>query len=117
MPDDAPTQVAPGVHRLGNPFGNCYLLEEGNSLTLVDGGMPGFRPQLHQYLRERGRSVTDIEAVILTHAHSDHVGMAEGVRRDAPAPVHVHELDADMARTGKVHKRDGSILPYLIRPA
>ena len=117
MPDDAPTQVAPGVHRLGNPFVNCYLLEEGNSLTLVDGGMPGFRPQLNQYLRERGRSVTDIEAVILTHAHSDHVGMAEGVRRDAPAPVHVHELDAEMARTGKVHKRDGSILPYLIRPA
>ena len=89
MPD-APTQVAPGVHRLGNALVNCYLLEDGNRMTLVDGGLPGFRAQLDEYLRSRGRSVGDIDAVILTHAHSDHVGMVEGVRTDAPAPVHVH---------------------------
>src|SRR3954452_11136810 len=88
---DAPTQVAPGVHRLGNALVNCYLIEDGNDLTLVDGGLPGFRPQLNEYLRSRGRSVTDIDAVILTHAHADHLGMVEGVRLDAPAPVHVHE--------------------------
>jgi glyoxylase-like metal-dependent hydrolase (beta-lactamase superfamily II) len=116
MPD-APTQLAPGVHRLGNAMVNCYLLEEGNDLTLVDGGMPGFRAQLEDYLQSRGRSVNDIAAVILTHAHSDHVGMVEGIRQDADAPVHVHEKDAEMAKTGKVHKRDGSMLPYLVRPA
>src|SRR4051812_27594628 len=110
---DAPTQVAPGVHRLGNAYVNCYLIEDGNQLTLVDGGLPGFRGQLDSYLRSRGRSVGDIDAVILTHAHSDHVGIVEGVRTDAPATVHVHRNDAEMARTGKVHKRDGSILPYL----
>ena len=31
--------------------------------------------------------------MILTHAHSDHIGMAELVRTDAPATVHVHEAD------------------------
>ena len=31
--------------------------------------------------------------------------------------MHVHAKDAEMARTGKIHKRDGSMLPYLIRPA
>ncbi len=77
---DAPTQVAPGVHRLGNALVNCYLIEDGNRMTLVDGGLPGFRPQLDAYLRSRGRSVSDIDAVILTHAHSDHVGMVEAVR-------------------------------------
>jgi glyoxylase-like metal-dependent hydrolase (beta-lactamase superfamily II) len=114
---DAPTQVAPGVHRLGNAFINHYLIEDGNRMTLVDGGLPGFRPQLDAYLRSRGRSVADIDAVILTHAHSDHVGIIEGVRTDAPATVHVHNADAEMARTGKAHKRDGSLVPYLVRPA
>src|SRR3954451_7936247 len=114
---DVSTQVAPGVHRLGNAFVNYYLIEDGNRLTLVDGGLPGFRGQLDAYLRSRGRSVSAIDAVILPHAHSDHVGIAEGVRVDAPAPVYVHEADADMARTGKVHKRDGSMLPYLRRGA
>jgi glyoxylase-like metal-dependent hydrolase (beta-lactamase superfamily II) len=86
-------------------------------MTLVDAGLPGFRSQLDEYLRSRGRSVNDVDAVILTHGHSDHVGMAETVRTDAEAPVLVHELDADMARTGKAHKRDGSMLPYLRHPA
>src|SRR3954454_16897919 len=117
MPDDAPTQVAPGVHRLGNALINCYLIEGGNRMTLVGGARPAYRPQLDQYLRSRGRSVGDIDAVILTHAHSDHVGIVEGVRTDAPAPVYVHETDAEIARTGKVHPRDGSMLGYLYRPA
>lgn len=117
MSDDAPTQLAPGIHRLGNELVNCYLIEEGNELTLVDGGFPGFRHQLDAYLQSRGRRVQDITAVILTHAHSDHVGMVEGIRRDAPAPVHVHAKDAEMAKTGKTHPRDGSLLPYLRHPA
>jgi glyoxylase-like metal-dependent hydrolase (beta-lactamase superfamily II) len=113
----APTLLAPGVHRLGSAFINCYLIEDGNQMTLVDGGVPGFRAQLDEYLRSRGRTVKDIEAVVLTHAHADHVGIVEGVRTDAPAPVYAHEKDADMARTGKAHKRDGSLIPYLRHPA
>jgi glyoxylase-like metal-dependent hydrolase (beta-lactamase superfamily II) len=112
-----PTEVAPGVHRLGNAFVNCYLIEDGNQLTLVDAGLPGFRSQLDEHLRSRGRSVSDIAAVILTHAHGDHVGMAERIRLDAPATVYVHAADEHMARTAKVHTRDGSLLPYLRRPA
>jgi glyoxylase-like metal-dependent hydrolase (beta-lactamase superfamily II) len=113
----APTQVAPGVHRLGNAYVNSYLIEDGNRMTLVDGGLPGFRTQLEAYLRARGRSIADIDAVILTHAHSDHVGIVEGVRVDASAPVYVHEADERMARTGKAHKREGSMVPYLRHPA
>ena len=112
-----PSEVAPGVHRVGNAYVNCYLIEDGNQLTLVDAGLPGFRAQLDEYLRSRGRSIKDIAAVILTHGHGDHVGMADGVRLDAPAPVYVHAADAQMARTGKVHKRSGSVLPYLRHPA
>ena len=46
MPD-APTQVAPCLHRIGNSLVNWYLIEDGNDLTLVDGGLPCFRPQLN----------------------------------------------------------------------
>ena len=87
-------------------------------MTLVDGGLPGFRAAARRVpALARAQRLADIDAVILTHAHSDHVGMAEGVRIDAPAPVYVHEADAQMARTGKVHTRDGSMLPYLRHPA
>lgn len=114
---DEPTEVAPGVHRLGNALVNCYLIEDGDSMTLVDAALPGFRPQLVAYLGSRGSSLAAIDAVILTHAHSDHVGMAEHVRTDAPATVHVHAEDEHMARTGKAHPREGRMLPYLRHPA
>ena len=42
-----------------------------------------------------------VQAVLLTHGHSDHVGIVETVRTDAPAPVYLHEADAEMARTAK----------------
>jgi glyoxylase-like metal-dependent hydrolase (beta-lactamase superfamily II) len=113
----APTQIADGVHRLGEDLVNFYLVDDGGRLTIVDAGLPAHRSQLESYLPTIGRTLDDIEAVILTHAHMDHVGIADGVRRDAGAPVYVHEADANLARTGKNHKRDGSLLPYLRYPA
>lgn len=113
----APTQIAEGVHRLGDDLVNFYLVEEGGRLTVVDAGIPSHRSQLESYLPTIGRTLADIEAVILTHAHVDHVGIAEGVRRDTGAPVLVPEPDANTARTGQSHKRDGSLLPYLRYPA
>jgi glyoxylase-like metal-dependent hydrolase (beta-lactamase superfamily II) len=113
----APTQIAEGVHRLGDDLVNLYLVEDGGRLTLVDAGLPAHRSQLESYLPTIDRTLADVEAVVLTHAHIDHVGIADGVRRDAGAPVYVHEADANMARTGKNNKRDGSLLPYLRHPA
>jgi glyoxylase-like metal-dependent hydrolase (beta-lactamase superfamily II) len=110
-------EVAPGVHRFGTAVFNCYLIEDGKELTLVDAGVKAFHPLLREYLRSIGRSVHDIGAVILTHGHPDHVGMAEGVRTAAPAPVLVHERDAHMARTGEIHPLEGELRPYMRYPA
>jgi glyoxylase-like metal-dependent hydrolase (beta-lactamase superfamily II) len=111
-----PAEVAPGIHRLGNDLVNFYLVEGDDGLTLVDAGLPGFRGQLESVLRERGRALRDVDAVVLTHAHVDHVGVAEAVR-SAGVPVYVHEADAEMARTAKTPKRERGFLPYLRHPA
>lgn len=107
-----PSEVAPGVHRLGNEIVNFFLVEGDGGLTLVDAGLPGFRGQLEAFMRGRGQTLAHIDAVVLTHAHPDHVGVAESVRA-AGAKVHVHEADAQMARTAKTPKRERSLLPYL----
>ena len=107
------TEIAPGIHRLGNALVNMYLVRDGNRLTLVDAGLPGFRGQLEEAVRGLGLSLTAIEAVVLTHGHGDHIGVAEGVRTDAGATVHIHAADTELARAGKYHKRERSLLPYL----
>jgi glyoxylase-like metal-dependent hydrolase (beta-lactamase superfamily II) len=106
-----PTEVAPGVHRLGNEMVNFYLVEADGGLTLIDAGLPAFYGQLEQFLRGRGKSVADIDALLLTHAHGDHVGIAEKVRQEG-VPVRIHELDAEQARTAKNHPREGGMLGY-----
>jgi glyoxylase-like metal-dependent hydrolase (beta-lactamase superfamily II) len=105
-------EVAPGIHRLGNELVNYYLVEADGGLVVVDAGLAGFYDELEGLLRSRGRTVADIDALLLTHAHPDHVGIAERVRQ-AGVPVRVHEADADQARTGKSHPREGGILPYV----
>jgi glyoxylase-like metal-dependent hydrolase (beta-lactamase superfamily II) len=105
-------EVAPGVHRLGNELINFYVVEADGGLVAVDAGLPGFYDQLEGFLRSRGRTVADLDALLLTHAHPDHVGIAERVRQ-AGVRVHVHEGDAQQARTGKSHPREGNLLRYV----
>jgi glyoxylase-like metal-dependent hydrolase (beta-lactamase superfamily II) len=105
-------EVAPGVHRLGNEIVNYYVVEADGGLVVVDAGLPGFFDQLEEFLRARGRRVAEIDAVLLTHAHNDHIGIAEKVRLEGVL-VRIHEDDAEMARTGKPHPRERSLLPYL----
>ena len=86
-------QVATGVERIHEFVINCYLVEEAGSLTLVDAGIGATWDLLVAGLSGMGRSLADIEAVILTHAHLDHIGMAERIRVEGPAAVLIHEAD------------------------
>jgi glyoxylase-like metal-dependent hydrolase (beta-lactamase superfamily II) len=110
---------APGVTRLGDPEVNFYLLEALDGLVLVDGGLPGHLPQLQSHLEGAGRSLGDVRAVLLTHAHPDHTGIVAAARQ-AGADVWVHERDAAALAGGaraanRQAKPERSLLPYLIR--
>jgi glyoxylase-like metal-dependent hydrolase (beta-lactamase superfamily II) len=72
--------IADGVHRVGERFVNFYLREESGRLTVVDAGLPASWRSLLGALDGIGRSLGDIEALVLTHAHFDHIGFAERAR-------------------------------------
>jgi glyoxylase-like metal-dependent hydrolase (beta-lactamase superfamily II) len=109
------TQVAEGVHRLTQGVVNFYLVEEGGTLLLVDAGAPGDWDLLVRSVAGLGRRLDDLEAVLLTHAHADHIGTAERARTTAGARVWVHHADAEMTTTGRPTKTDGRVRSYLLR--
>jgi glyoxylase-like metal-dependent hydrolase (beta-lactamase superfamily II) len=90
-------EVAPRIHRIGTELVNCYLVEDGGSLVVVDAGVPAYWRDLQAELETIGRTLDDVRAVVLTHGHDDHRGFAERARI-AGVASRVHELDAALAR-------------------
>jgi glyoxylase-like metal-dependent hydrolase (beta-lactamase superfamily II) len=111
------TEVAEGIHRLTNGVANFYLIEESGKLVLVDAGAPKDWALFTRAVLGLGKVVGDLDAVLLTHAHTDHTGFAEEARAATGARVWIHEYDAQAARTGKVGPRDGRQSAYLLRGA
>jgi glyoxylase-like metal-dependent hydrolase (beta-lactamase superfamily II) len=110
-------EVAPGIHRLSAGVVNFYLLDEGGRLAVIDAGTPKAWNVLLRGIQTIGRTLADVEAILLTHAHSDHTGFAERARSEAGSRILVHEADADVARGAKPPKNDGSAASYLLKPA
>lgn len=113
-----PVEIAPGIHGLGSSYVNWYLVAEGDRLTAVDAGLPGFRHRLDAELGKLERERSDVEAVVLTHSDTDHTGLVPAIR-DAGARVLVHANDE--ARLRKPAPKGGDsksirVLPYLQRP-
>jgi glyoxylase-like metal-dependent hydrolase (beta-lactamase superfamily II) len=86
-------ELAPGVHHFDTGPFNWYLLREEGRLTLVDAGFPGHYRTFLAGIRSLGHELKDLEAILLTHAHADHTGFAERLRRETGAPVFIHRAD------------------------
>ena len=94
-PEEALEQAAlAGIHRLQipTPFAvgrvNCYLIED-EPLTLVDTGPNSGKAldELGTQLGARGHSIDDLELIIVTHQHIDHLGLVEIVAEHSGAEV------------------------------
>ncbi|MEM6631548.1 MAG: MBL fold metallo-hydrolase [Bacteroidota bacterium] len=71
---------------------NSFLIKEPE-VTLIDCGEDSEETwlALESELKENGLTVQDVERIIITHAHVDHMGMAQRISKHAQAPVWVSD--------------------------
>ena len=83
---------------------NCYLVinEETKHAVIVD--LAAFPRALKNYIEEENITV---EAILLTHAHFDHIMGLSDVMEDIKIPVYVEEADLPMMMDGESNLSSG----------
>ncbi len=88
-----------GIHRIALPTPflvgrvNCYLIED-DPLTLIDTGPNSGKTldDLERALAAHDRRIEDLELIVLTHQHMDHLGLLEILARRSGAEVAALDL-------------------------
>ena len=86
--------MSTAFHILGSSSsGNCALVRTENSTILIDAGFSGKR--IEKMLTDIGVSINTIDAVFLTHEHSDHAQGIRGLSKHANLPVFANRDTAE----------------------
>ena len=116
------TPAAAGIHRLAipTPFAvgrvNCYLVED-EPLTLVDCGPNSGKAldALERELAAHGHRIEDLERIVITHQHIDHLGLVDILARRSGAEVCALDLLAPVIEDfGADAERDDELAEALM---
>lgn len=81
-------QILPKLHHFtGLLVGRVYCIEDADGLTLVDAGLGLAAARVLEQLRVWGKNPGDVKRILVTHAHSDHVGGLPALHRATGAQV------------------------------
>lgn len=89
------------------PLVNVYLVESQGERMLVDAGFdwsPGLKA-LGRALKSIGLGKDELDHVVVTHAHIDHVGGAGPVRERWGGTVHLHPEEAELKHIPPTEER------------
>jgi len=104
LTNDAPKEVGKGVYKIevpvpfGTKYVNAYLINSG-VLTLIDPGPKTSKAinALTVALEKLGMSLENVERLIFTHRHVDHIGMGNRIKMISDAETYIHESEKDAA--------------------
>ena len=96
-------QIAPAIWAITLPLAPgslaCYVVRS-SSLLLIDTGYLYTLPALDRGLASLGLRRSDVDVILLTHGHADHLGACTEVRSSSNTAVLIHPADMDLLRGG-----------------
>jgi hypothetical protein len=96
-------QLGGGVHLtslLFRPGGNVYVLTYQKKHTLVDAGDYRYHGEMLNLLAENDVDPANIERIIITHHHPDHIGLAYLLARESRAKITAHHTFKSFVESG-----------------
>lgn len=111
-------QITPRIHALRLPFQvrmpsgialerfvYVYLVY-GKRITLIDTGVRGSGEPIFTYIRSTGRNPSEIEHIILTHSHPDHIGAAREIQERTGCTIAAHPAEKDWIEDTNLQERE-----------
>ncbi len=98
-------QLLPHVYQVGGSHltdaKDCsYYLIKDDPCVLIDCGTPDGLPRLQHNLSRIGLAISDVDMVIGTHGHYDHLGGAAALRRLTDYDLYLHDDDRSAVEEG-----------------
>jgi glyoxylase-like metal-dependent hydrolase (beta-lactamase superfamily II) len=88
-------KIAQGVYLFEELRGcNVYLLVSDAGLTLVDTGLAGDARRIVAQIEKAGLDPSELQSIVVTHAHADHIGGLAGLVQRFDSDVMAHQLEA-----------------------
>jgi glyoxylase-like metal-dependent hydrolase (beta-lactamase superfamily II) len=87
------TEVIPGLlYQVTHRGANVFVIAE-EKITLIDSGLRESTSQVLEFIHHIGRTPEEVELIIITHNHIDHMGGLAEIRKHTGAKVAVHRDD------------------------
>jgi glyoxylase-like metal-dependent hydrolase (beta-lactamase superfamily II) len=111
------TTVTDRIHLAQTPLVNWTLVSDDSGVMLIDAGYPGSRDDVLASLQALGYGPTDVRAILLTHAHIDHLGTAIWFAKTHRTPVYCHSGEVGHAKRDYLEQISPlDLMPHLWRP-
>jgi hydroxyacylglutathione hydrolase len=89
---DFSVQIAPD--KLLPRFVNSLIIF-GNYITIIDSGVKDSYHYIYDYIERNGRHVSEINLLILSHSHPDHIGSAYRIKSDTGCKIMSHQFEKE----------------------
>ena len=103
-------RISNNIYQISLGWVNAFVIDD-NGLTLIDTGPKGSAGKIFSAIKNGGKNPYDIKRIILTHAHPDHSGSAEEMKRMLRVSVMAHREDAQIMRYGIACRKEVCLTP------
>src|SRR3954462_13073861 len=95
-----PFRIIGNIYYVGASEVTSYLITSPEGDILLDGGFPETAPLIERNIQKLGFKLTDVKALISTHAHYDHAGGLAELKRAAGAKFYASAADTPLLAAG-----------------
>lgn len=106
-----PFRIADNTWYVGVAGLSAILVDSGDGLVLIDGGLPQSAPRINTNIRALGFRAQDITLILVSHVHYDHVGGIAALQRLSGARVLASEAARKAMLSGELQPDDPQFDP------